>query len=97
MASKTNKMDPIKEERAGKVREVGAQAIWSLSSCKPGRYEKLIKFIMYSWARIFVCADDSLLLATLKKLSREMSVLCQLCRTPQSVVMQPNLGNVLVR
>lgn len=46
MASKTNKMDPIKEERAGKVREVGAQAIWSLSSCKPGRFEHLIKFIM---------------------------------------------------
>ncbi|GFG34135.1 hypothetical protein Cfor_08139 [Coptotermes formosanus] len=29
-------VDPIREERAGKVREVGSQAIWSLSSCKPG-------------------------------------------------------------
>ncbi|XP_046665207.1 anaphase-promoting complex subunit 10 [Homalodisca vitripennis] len=37
MAAKTNgKMDPIKDERTGKVREVGTQAIWSLSSCKPG-------------------------------------------------------------
>lgn len=28
--------DPLKEERLGTVREVGSQAIWSLSSCKPG-------------------------------------------------------------
>ncbi|PSN57276.1 Anaphase-promoting complex subunit 10 [Blattella germanica] len=38
MSTKTNvePVDPIREERAGKVREVGSQAIWSLSSCKPG-------------------------------------------------------------
>ncbi|KAA0194831.1 hypothetical protein HAZT_HAZT005187 [Hyalella azteca] len=29
-------LDPSKEERAGRVREVGSQAVWSLSSCKPG-------------------------------------------------------------
>jgi anaphase-promoting complex subunit 10 len=29
-------MDPLREEKAGQVREVGAQAVWSLSSCKPG-------------------------------------------------------------
>ncbi|KAG1659675.1 Beta-alanine-activating enzyme [Nymphon striatum] len=29
-------VDPCKEERLGKVREVGSQAVWSLSSCKPG-------------------------------------------------------------
>ncbi|KAF5296234.1 hypothetical protein FQA39_LY12571 [Lamprigera yunnana] len=29
-------VDPIKNERMGNVREVGSQAIWSLSSCKPG-------------------------------------------------------------
>lgn len=29
-------VDPNKEERLGKVREIGAQAVWSLSSCKPG-------------------------------------------------------------
>lgn len=29
--------DPLTEERLGFVREVGAQAVWSLSSCKPGR------------------------------------------------------------
>ncbi|KAJ8934427.1 hypothetical protein NQ318_000644 [Aromia moschata] len=32
----TNDVDPIKNERTGNVREVGSQAIWSLSSCKPG-------------------------------------------------------------
>ncbi|XP_022184239.2 anaphase-promoting complex subunit 10 [Nilaparvata lugens] len=32
----TNDTDPIKEDSEGKVREVGGQAIWSLSSCKPG-------------------------------------------------------------
>jgi hypothetical protein len=37
-------VDPIREERAGKVREVGSQAIWSLSSCKPGIFET--EFIM---------------------------------------------------
>ena len=30
--------DPAIEERAGSVREVGSQAVWSLSSCKPGNY-----------------------------------------------------------
>lgn len=29
--------DPATEERAGGVREVGSQAVWSLSSCKPGK------------------------------------------------------------
>ncbi|XP_037087221.1 anaphase-promoting complex subunit 10-like [Pollicipes pollicipes] len=28
--------DPYKEERLGRVREVGNQAVWSLSTCKPG-------------------------------------------------------------
>lgn len=32
----TTDTDPVKNERTGNVREVGAQAIWSLSSCKPG-------------------------------------------------------------
>ncbi|XP_058831134.1 anaphase-promoting complex subunit 10 isoform X2 [Topomyia yanbarensis] len=27
---------PTTEERSGNVREVGSQAVWSLSSCKPG-------------------------------------------------------------
>lgn len=30
--------DPLAEERLGFVREVGAQAVWSLSSCKPGEF-----------------------------------------------------------
>lgn len=29
--------DPAKVERTGTVREVGNKAIWSLSSCKPGK------------------------------------------------------------
>lgn len=29
--------DPINEEYTGNVIEVGAQAVWSLSSCKPGK------------------------------------------------------------
>lgn len=28
--------DPINEEYTGNVTEVGVQAVWSLSSCKPG-------------------------------------------------------------
>jgi hypothetical protein len=28
--------DPIKDEKSGLMREVGSQAVWSLSSCKPG-------------------------------------------------------------
>lgn len=33
--------DPAREERSGRVREVGSQAVWSLSSCKPGLYEEI--------------------------------------------------------
>ena len=29
-------LDPKKEEKEGAVREVGDQAVWSLSSCKAG-------------------------------------------------------------
>ncbi|XP_044738560.1 anaphase-promoting complex subunit 10 [Chrysoperla carnea] len=36
MPSKTNENGPTNAERSGTVREVGSQAIWSLSSCKPG-------------------------------------------------------------
>lgn len=35
-AKSSTDVDPIKHERSGSVREVGSQAIWSLSSCKPG-------------------------------------------------------------
>lgn len=30
--------DPLTEERNGSVSEVGSQAVWSLSSCKPGTH-----------------------------------------------------------
>lgn len=29
--------DPLLEEDSGSVTEVGTQAVWSLSSCKPGK------------------------------------------------------------
>ena len=29
-------VDPLQEEKCGRVREVGGSATWSLSSCKPG-------------------------------------------------------------
>lgn len=32
----TPEYNPLKAEKEGKVREVGNQAVWSLSSCKPG-------------------------------------------------------------
>ena len=34
--SETQTTDIYKDERDGKLREVGNQAVWSLSSCKPG-------------------------------------------------------------
>ena len=47
-------VDPAKEERAGTVREVGGQAIWSLSSCKPG--EQLSDYFCFQ--DIFYGLDD---------------------------------------
>lgn len=32
-------IDPSQEEDSGNVIEVGSQAVWSLSSCKPGTFE----------------------------------------------------------
>lgn len=32
----TESQCPFQAERSGEVREVGGQAVWSLSSCKPG-------------------------------------------------------------
>jgi len=29
-------VDPYRKEKEGKLREIGNQAVWSLSSCKPG-------------------------------------------------------------
>lgn len=33
---KADASNALKDEKLGKVREVGSQAVWSLSSCKPG-------------------------------------------------------------
>lgn len=48
-------IDILKEEREGRLREVGNQAVWSLSSCKPGRNilcdiktERLMKITRFS-------------------------------------------------
>lgn len=43
----TNVVDPLSLERTGSVREVGGQAIWSLSSCKPGIVEKQKNFLRF--------------------------------------------------
>lgn len=40
-------IDPVKHERAGIVREVGSQAIWSLSTCKPGFKSKFWCYCKY--------------------------------------------------
>lgn len=40
--------DPINEEYTGNVTEVGAQAVWSLSSCKPGKLIIFYRFISVS-------------------------------------------------
>jgi len=42
-ASDEDKIDPMKDVRAGIVREVGGQAIWSLSSCKPGKIKIVLE------------------------------------------------------
>ena len=34
--SGTQDADPYRGEKEGRLREVGNQAVWSLSSCKPG-------------------------------------------------------------
>ena len=34
--SGAQEVDPYKGEKEGRLREVGGQAVWSLSSCKPG-------------------------------------------------------------
>lgn len=45
MSSKTAESNenqcPFHAERSGEVREVGGHAVWSLSSCKPGKINKI--------------------------------------------------------
>ncbi|KAL3879098.1 hypothetical protein ACJMK2_031411 [Sinanodonta woodiana] len=40
-------LDVFKEEKEGKLREVGHQAVWSLSSCKPGFGVEQLRDISY--------------------------------------------------
>ena len=40
-------LDVLKEEKDGKVREVGNQAVWSLSSCKPGIFDCIKVVILF--------------------------------------------------
>jgi hypothetical protein len=49
-ASDEEKIDPMKDVRAGIVREVGSQAIWSLSSCKPGKIKSIFKINVNIWS-----------------------------------------------
>ncbi len=44
-ASSGSDADPYKGEREGKLREVGNQAVWSLSSCKPGNHSNGAGFL----------------------------------------------------
>lgn len=37
---------PFHAERSGEVREVGGQAVWSLSSCKPGMNNQIFKKLL---------------------------------------------------
>ena len=43
--------DPKQLERTGTVREIGSQAVWSLSSCKPGKTKQ----------KLFVLTTESFL------------------------------------
>uniref|UniRef100_T1GGW9 Anaphase-promoting complex subunit 10 n=1 Tax=Megaselia scalaris TaxID=36166 RepID=T1GGW9_MEGSC len=54
--------DPQEKERDGTAREVGAQAVWSLSSCKPGfGVERLRDGQMDTyWHQIYICTDYKL-------------------------------------
>jgi len=36
-------VDPYQEEKEGRLREIGNQAVWSLSSCKPGMAKIVLK------------------------------------------------------
>lgn len=51
--------EPAKEERAGLVREIGSQAIWSLSSCKPGNKKNITSKIIF--VKI-LCSKDLVLI-----------------------------------
>lgn len=57
MGSKTGgDNDPLSEEYSGTVTEVGAQAVWSLSSCKPGNFRlSLVQKNMIFFDNLFNC------------------------------------------
>ena len=40
--------DPYQGEREGRHREVGCEAVWSLSSCKPGEPRTLCTTSLYT-------------------------------------------------
>lgn len=42
MTNKGKSIDPLHEESLGHITEVGQQAVWSLSSCKPGKNYRII-------------------------------------------------------
>jgi hypothetical protein len=43
----TENQCPFHAERSGEVREVGSHAVWSLSSCKPGKIIFGLKLFNY--------------------------------------------------
>lgn len=49
--------DPKQLERTGTVREIGSQAVWSLSSCKPGKSKQNKKVVCNNYLQ-FPCTVD---------------------------------------
>jgi len=41
-------VDPYQKEKEGKLREIGNQAVWSLSSCKPGTSQFCLIPVIYA-------------------------------------------------
>lgn len=58
MASRTSENNenqcPFHAERSGEVREVGSHAVWSLSSCKPGKIYFLHELTIYNQIYLFI-------------------------------------------
>jgi hypothetical protein len=49
--------DPKQLERTGTVREIGSQAVWSLSSCKPGKAKQNKEAVSNNYLQ-FPCTLD---------------------------------------
>lgn len=50
--------DPKQLERTGTVREIGSQAVWSLSSCKPGRFPTYVVGAVFNMTALKIVWGD---------------------------------------